>query len=79
MYQMMNRSENMKAAACSEAAFSCSANIALTMDAMIMASIIISGLLSLSILHISLAVLVLALLVRRIPHMPELRKRAQLL
>ena len=42
MYQMMNRSENMKAAACSEAAFSCSANIALTMDAMIMASIIFS-------------------------------------
>lgn len=42
MYQMMNRSENMKAAACSEAAFSCSANIALTMDAMIMASIILS-------------------------------------
>ena len=39
---MMNRSENMKAAACSEAAFSCSANIALTMDAMIMASIIFS-------------------------------------
>ena len=39
---MMNRSENMKAAACSEAAFSCSANIALTMDAMIMASIILS-------------------------------------
>lgn len=42
MYQMMNRSENMNAAACSEAAFSCSANIALTMDAMIMASIILS-------------------------------------
>ena len=42
MYQMMNRSESMKAAACSEAAFSCSANIALTMDAMIMASIILS-------------------------------------
>ena len=42
MYQMMNRSENMNAAACSEAAFSCSANIALTMDAMIMASIIFS-------------------------------------
>ena len=42
MYQMMNRSENMKAAARSEAAFSCSANIALTMDAMIMASIILS-------------------------------------
>ena len=42
MYQMMNRSENMTAAACSEAAFSCSANIALTMDAMIMASIILS-------------------------------------
>ena len=42
MYQMMNRSENMNAAACYEAAFSCSANIALTMDAMIMASIILS-------------------------------------
>ena len=42
MYQMMNRSENMNAAACSEAAFSCSANIALTMDVMIMASIILS-------------------------------------
>lgn len=42
MYQMMNRSENMNAAARSEAAFSCSANIALTMDAMIMASIILS-------------------------------------
>ena len=42
MKQMMNRSANMHAAAQAEAAFSCSANIALTMDAMIMASIIFS-------------------------------------
>lgn len=40
MKQMMNRSANMHGAAQAEAAFSCSANIALTMDAIIMASIL---------------------------------------